>query len=279
MRLLKSFLALGAVACAVPAAAQEAPAESVFDGDHITVGVGGVYNPSYRGSDDYVFSPIPLVRGKVAGVDINPRISGVALDFVPDNRDSRIGLSLGPVASVTFNRNRQIKDDVVKAAGKLDTAIELGVSGGITGYKLLNDYDSLSFSVDVKWDVNGAYKGMVWVPNISYATPLSPAALVMLNVGARHVDDDYAGYYYSVTPGQSAASGLPVYGAKGGWDSANATLMVAYDLSGDLRDGGFAAFGGLNYTRMLNDGEDSPFTAIRGDADQWSVGAGIAYTF
>jgi hypothetical protein len=30
---------------------------------------------------------------------------------------------------------------------------------------------------------------------------------------------------------------------------------------------------------MLNDGKDTPFTRIRGDADQWTGGLGIGYTF
>jgi hypothetical protein len=39
--------------------------------------------------------------------------------------------------------------------------------------------------------------------------------IVTLAVSAKHVNDDYANYYYSVSPGQSAASGLPIYQAHG----------------------------------------------------------------
>jgi Outer membrane protein V len=264
---------------ASPAFAQEEAADSVFTGDRITVGVGGIYGPSYDGSDDYVFSPVPIVQGQVKGVGINPRAGGVALDFIPDAPDARIGFSLGPVAGVTFNRNRQIKDPVVRAAGKLDAAIEVGVNGGVTAYKLLNDYDSLTLSTDVKWDVNGAYKGMTWVPSISYVTPVSKAVLVTLNVSAHHADDKYARYYYSVTPAQSAASGLPQYEADGGWDSVSTGMLVGWDLSGDLRDGGFAVFAIGSYSRMLGDGKRTPYTSLRGEADQWLAGAGVAYTF
>jgi len=277
--LVSGLLAAVAVLVATPTLAQDADGENVLAGDHLTVGVGGVYGPSYDGSDDYVLSPVPVVQGKYKGVTLTPRPGGVALDFIPDGDDARIGFSLGPVATVSFNRNRQIKDPVVRAAGKLDAAIEVGASGGVTAYKLLSDYDSLTLSADVKWDVNGAYKGMTWSPSISYLTPLSKAILVTTSVSARHVDDKFARYYYSVTPGQSAASGLPVYGAKGGWDSVNAGLLVGWDLSGDLRDGGLALFAIGNYSRMLNDGKDTPYTSIRGDADQWTVGGGVAYTF
>ncbi|PNU02418.1 MipA/OmpV family protein [Novosphingobium guangzhouense] len=283
LRAVFQVSAAGAVLLSTPVFAQEAPSsqptENVLDGDYLTVGVGGVYVPSYRGSDDYVLSPVPLVKGHFKGVDINPRVAGVALDFIPDSRNSGLGFSLGPVATVSFNRNRRIKDDVVRAAGKLDPAIEVGVTAGVTKYKVLHDFDSLTLSSDVKWDVNGAHKGMTWSPAISYTTPLSPALITVVAVSARHVDDDFARYYYSVNPAQSTASGLPRFDAKGGWDSVNTSLLMAYDLSGDVRDGGLSVFGVANYSRMLNDGKRTPFTALRGDANQWVVGAGVAYTF
>ncbi|WP_159983354.1 MULTISPECIES: MipA/OmpV family protein [unclassified Novosphingobium] len=278
-RLNITLLAAGTALFATPAFAQEAPGENVLDGDYLTVGVGAVYVPTYRGSDDYVVSPVPLVRGRFKGVDINPRVAGVALDFIPDGKDAKIGFSLGPVATYSNNRAGRIKDPVVKAAGKLDPAIEVGFNAGVTAYKLLSDYDALTVSADVKWDVNGAYKGMTVNPAISYATPLSTALVGVLAVSARRVDNDFASYYYSVTPLQNAASGLPVYRAKGGWDSVNTSLLLAYDLSGDVRDGGLSLFGVANYSRMLNDAKDTPFTSIRGDANQWIIGAGAAYTF
>lgn len=283
-RLLAAAVAFsGPVLVAAPALAQEAapppPEKNIFDGNHVTVGIGAGYVPSYRGSDDYVITPAPIVRGKIEGVEINPRLGGVAIDVIPDAKDAKLGFTLGPVGTVSFNRKNQIKDDVVKAAGKLDTAVEVGVSGGITVYKLLNDYDSLNVTTDVKWDVAGAYSGMTYAPMVSYTTPLSPAILTILAVSARHVDDKFARYYYSVTPEQSARSGLPTYGAEGGWESGSISLLGGYSLAGDMRKGGWALFGVANYTRMFNDAKDSPFTSIRGDADQWAFGGGIAYTF
>lgn len=274
--------ACAAASIALPGAtafAQDAPDDSLLARDHLTVGVGGIYGPSYDGSDDYVLSPVPIVQGRVYGVDITPRPGGAALDLIPDAQNARVGFSLGPVASVSFNRHNQIKDPVVRAAGKLDAAIEVGANGGVTAYRLLNDYDSLTLSSDVTWDVNGAHKGMTWAPSVSYVTPLSKAVLVTASVSAHHADGRYARYYYSVTPAQSAASGLPQFQAKGGWDRMSAGMLVGWDLSGDLRDGGIALFAIGSYSRMLNDARDTPYTAIRGDADQWLAGAGVAYTF
>ncbi len=281
---MKIITSLGAgmlAALALPAAAQEAPRgePNVFEGDHLTVGVGVIYGPSYDGSDDYVLSPVPVLQGNFKGVAIAPRPGGVALDLIPDARNARIGFALGPVATLSSNRASQIKDPVVRAAGKLEDAVEIGANAGITLNRVLHPYDSLALSADVKWDVAGAHSGRTISPTITYTTPLSRAALVSLSASMRHVDDDFARYYYSVSPAQSTASGLPRFDADGGWESWSLGMLAGYDLSGNALDGGFSVIAIGAYSRMIGDAADTPYTSLRGDADQWTAALGIAYTF
>jgi outer membrane scaffolding protein for murein synthesis (MipA/OmpV family) len=285
-------LAAGLLAAlsAAPAFAQEeqvtaGPAEkvdtanTVYDDTWISIGIGGGYGPSYDGSDDYVFYPAPLLQGKIAGIGIQPRPAGLALDFIPDPAEG-IGFALGPVARVRLNRARQIKDPVVEAAGELDTAIEVGANAGISLPKVLNPYDSLTFGTDVLWDVNGAHSGMTFTPSVSYFTPLSRGIAASLSLSAEHGDSDYLDYYYTVTPAQSLASGLPLFTTDGGgWTKAGATLLTGFDFDGDLTNGGLAAVLVGGYSRMLGDAQRSPFTSIRGSADQWFAAVGIGYTF
>jgi outer membrane scaffolding protein for murein synthesis (MipA/OmpV family) len=103
--------------------------------------------------------------------------------------------------------------------------------------------------------------------------------LVNLALSAEHVDDDYADYYFSVSPTGSAASGLPAFSAEGGWKSAGATILAGFDFNGDFSDGGLAAFALGGYSRVLGDAKRTPLTSLRGDADQWLVGGGLAFTF
>ncbi len=265
----------------VAAMAQEASAgePNVFAGDRLTLGVGVIYGPSYDGSDDYVLSPVPVLQGSLKGVDIAPRPGGVALDFIPDANDAKIGFSLGPVATLSRNRASQIKDPVVRAAGKLDDAVEIGANAGITLNRVLHRYDSLALSADVKWDVAGAHSGRTISPTFTYTTPLSRAALVSLSASMRHVDGQFARYYYSVSPAQASASGLPRFDADGGWESWSLGVLAGYDLSGNALNGGFSVIAIGAYSRMIGDAADTPFTSLRGDADQWSGGLGIGYTF
>jgi outer membrane scaffolding protein for murein synthesis (MipA/OmpV family) len=203
----------------------------------------------------------------------------VALDFVPDADGAKLGFSLGPVATYSANRDRHIVDPVVRAAGRLKADIAVGINSGVTLYRILDAYDSLSASVDVKWDVRGPHGGMQIAPSVSYTTPLSKASVVTLAVSAKQVNDDYADYYYSVSPAQSAASGLPAYQAHGGWASVGATLLLGHSLRGDLRKSGLSLFAVGSYTRLLNDARYNPYTSIRGTPNQWVGGGGLAIMF
>ncbi|WP_374408171.1 MipA/OmpV family protein [Pelagerythrobacter sp.] len=293
----RAFLVAGgafAALVAYPAMAQEerdappppppADAPTVYDGDWISVGAGVGYGPSYEGSDDYVLFPAPLVMGQIGPVGISPRAGGVALDFIP-SADGEVDFDFGVAARLRSNRASQIEDAVVEAAGELDRAVEVGPTAGVSFPGVLNPYDSLSFTTDVKWDVAGAHKGMTISPGVAYFTPLSRGMAAALSVSAEYGDDDYADYYYSVTPAQSAASAtagegaLPLYQADGGFNKVGATLLLAYDLDGDLTNGGLSLVGIGGYSSMLGDAKRTPYTSVRGDADQWFAGLGIGYTF
>ena len=286
---LKSLQALASAAAAlplfgiaVPAAAQEAPRidaqPTVFEGDWLTVGVGALYGPSYEGSDDEKVTVLPVVQGKLFGIGIGMRPAGLALDVIDDG-GKPVSFSFGPSARLRSNRTGNIKDPVVERLGKLKRAIEVGASAGVSFNKVLNPYDSLSIGADVRWDVNGAHRGMVIDPAINYFTPLSRGIAVNVGIDAEHASDKYMDYYYSISPAGSAVSGLPAFQARGGWLRVGGSLLAAFDLNGDLQDGGFSVIALGTYQRLLNDAARSPIVSIRGSRNQWSVGGGLAYTF
>jgi outer membrane scaffolding protein for murein synthesis (MipA/OmpV family) len=279
MRVAISFAAALAVGFSFPATAQNAASEpSVFDGDYLSVGAGVAYGPSYAGSDDYTVYPMPLLQGSFHGVAIDPRSGGLALDFIPDP-DKGVGFNLGVAARVRLDRAHQIKDSVVKSLGKLDTAVEVGPTAGVTIAQVLNPYDSLTFTADALWDVAGAHKGMVVDPSVSYFTPLSRGIAASLSLSAEYADSKFADYYYTIDPLGSAASGLPVFDAGSGFTRAGANLLLGFDLDGNLENGGLALVLVGGYSRMLGDARRSPVTSVRGSADQWLGAVGLGFTF
>ena len=272
-----------------PGVVAEAPPETastvgtVFDGDYLSIGVGVAYGASYSGSDDYQAFVLPIVQGSLGGVAIDPRPAGVALNFIPDSADGP-SFSGGPV--IRINRDRvdidRIDDDIVELYGELDTAIEVGPSVGVSFPAVLNPFDSLSFNLDATWDIAGAHSGMSVSPSIAYFTPLSRGIAASLAFSTNYIDDDYADYYYSVPTIVNVAPDdnfLPGFEADGGFESVGVNLLLGVDLNGDVTDGGLALVGIGGYSRLLGDAADTPFTSIRGDADQFLVAIGLGYTF
>lgn len=292
----RTVFALAAVgaACslAAPLAAQETevgeplpagPPETIFDGDYVSLGVGVGYNASYSGSDDYNVNILPIVQASIAGIKINPRPAGVAIDFVPDP-DEGVGFSAGPMIRLRSDRvdAEDINDDVVAAYGELDRAVELGGSVGVSFPKVLNPFDSLSINLDAAWDVAGAHGGMFWSPSITYFTPLSRATAASLSVSTTFVDDAFADYYYSVPPTNALlpdADVLPGFEADGGMNSYGVNLLLAHDLSGDVTDGGLSLVAIGGWSKLVGDAADTPFTSIRGDNDQYFIALGVGCTF
>lgn len=282
-----SFDLARAVQEASPTRREGAPPEavaSVFDDNWINLGFGVGLIPTYSGSDDYFVFPLPLVTGRLGGVGFRPSGPGMNFDVLSPQpsvlqQSKAPQFSLGPTFRFRVERSVDSRDPVVEAAGRLDTALELGVNAGVTFLALLNSNDSLTVGTAIRWDVLGAHKGQVIEPTVAYLTPLSLGMLVQVSAALEVVDDNFARYYQSVTPAQSAASGLPVFDARGGANRLGTAVTLAVDLDGNALNGGFNIFALGGYARMLGDGADTPFTRLRGKPDQFQIGLGLGYTF
>lgn len=251
---------------------------SVLSGDWLAVGGGFVVAANYSGSDEYRVLTVPVVAANFKGIGIRPRAAGLSINLLEGMRGD-VTFSAGPIFRFRGDRTGNFKDEAVEAAGKLDTAFELGLQTGVSFNRVFTRFDRISAGLDVQFDVAGAHGGKIIDPGVSYSSALSRGAVISLSMGAQYVDGDFADYYYSVTPEQSAASGLPEFDADSGWHKAGATLAMGFDLSGDFRDGGVIMGGAIGYRRMLGDAADTPFTSLRGDADQLTAIFGVAYVF
>jgi outer membrane scaffolding protein for murein synthesis (MipA/OmpV family) len=254
----------------------------VFDETWVTIGLGAGLVPSYAGSDDYVAFPLPLIVGRVGGVGIRPNGPGLTFDVLspkPKLGPRKTRLAFGPAFRIRNDRNIQIEDNVVEAAGELDMALEVGLNAAVSFPGVLKPLDSLTIGAQVRWDVLGAHDGMVIEPQINYATPLGKAFVLQVQAGMEFVDDSFADYYFSVTPPQRLASGLPAFTANGGLNRVGTLAILNYDLSGNALDGGWSVYGVGGYSRLTGDAADTPFTSVRGSANQFIAGLGVGYTF
>ena len=280
--MLMRYLLLLAALSASPAAAQDAPPimpeKSVFDGDFLIAGAGVIGVPSYEGSNDLIALPAAAIAGRVGGIGINPRAAGIALDLIADS-GNRASITLGPVLRYRSNRSGRIVDPVVAKLGKLPGVIEAGLVAGAAFKGVLNPHDSLSISVDLRWDISGHGSGLIVSPGMSYLTPLSRAQVAGLAMGGNFIDGRYARYNYSVTPAGASVSGLPAYQAHGGFKDWNIGAFTARDLNGNFLDGGLSLAAGAMYSQLYGSAAETPLTVLRGRRSQWLFGGGLAYIF
>ena len=259
------------------------PPKTVFDGDFLTIGIGAGYGTSYSGSDDYNINVLPIVQASIAGIDINPRPAGLAIDFIPDP-DQGVSFSAGPMIRLRSDRADvdDINDEVVELYGELDRAVEIGASVGVSKPQVLHPYDSISLNVDAAWDVAGAHGGMYISPGVTYFTPLSRGTAVSLTLSTTFIDDDFADYYYTVPQITNVAPDdrfLPGFTAEGGLQSYGVNLLLAQDLDNDITNGGLSLVGLGGWSKLVGDAADTPFTSVRGNDDQFFVALGVGYTF
>lgn len=258
-------------------------AKPVFDETWATIGLGAGMVPSYAGSNDYIAFPLPLIAGRVGGVGVSPNGPGLVLDLNPGKPGlaPRKGarLAFGPAVRFRNDRAVQIGDAVVARAGKLDAALEVGGNVAVVWRGVVKPIDQLSIGVQARWDVLGAHAGMVIEPQINYRAPLGRAFSLQAQVSAEFVDDSFAGYYFTVSPAQAAATGLRQFRAGGGLNRIGTTAILSYDLDRNPLNGGWSVTGVGGYSRLTGDSADTPFTSERGDANQFIAGLGMAYTF
>ena len=278
--MLKLTIIAAALLSAAPALAQsaDAPLPDPNDrSDNYTVGAGGAYLPDYEGSDDYEFVPAAGIRGQVSGIRFFTRGAFLYVDFVPRGAEA-LEFDAGPIVGARFNRTGKVKDDFVDALPERDTAIEIGAFAGISYHGLTNPYDTLSVHVDFLKDVGGAHGSSLITPTIDFGTPLSRHTYVGVSLSGEWAGGGYANYYYSISPSDSLASGLPVFDADGGFKSWRLGLLANQTITGDLTHG-FSLFGAATWSHLSGDFKDSPIVDLRGSSSQWLTAIGLAYTW
>ncbi|MGO1304113.1 MAG: MipA/OmpV family protein [Sphingomonas parapaucimobilis] len=289
-RVSAPLIAMGALSLSAPAFAQDAtvssnPAAAEMAGqlgkNTITVGLAGAYLPDYEGSNDYQFTPAPAALAYIDGHTITYIGNRISVDLIGDKANRDWDIQAGPIGVVNLDRTApsQIEDPRVRALGKIGAAVELGGYVGIGKIGVVTSpYDRLSVSLSYRHDVTGVHDSGIWQPSVNYFTPLSTKAAVGLFATAERVGRGYARRYFSITPDQSAASGLPVYNARAGWKDWSVGGLATYSITGNLLKG-WKVVGGLTYGRMVNDFGDSPIVAQAGSRGQWLSALGLAYTF
>ena len=230
----------------------------------VSIGVDGWFVPRWQGSDgSQIFVPVPLLDIRKAGTP--ERFRGPRDGFGLALLD-RGQLRVGPVLSIRLPR-KEYKDTKLTGLGDIDAAYEFGIFADYMWAPWLRTRAEVrqgtgghhGIVADLYADVIGAISRQLIVsagPRIALATNSATSP------------------YFSINGTQSAASGLPVYDAKGGMRSYGAGAKLRYLLN---QQWGTHVF--VEYDRLAGDAKNSPLVSMRGTPDQWMFGAGLTYAF
>lgn len=266
-------IALALAILPLPALAQGGPPAA----DTVTLGLGLGISNDYDGADEFDLIPGGVLQGTVQGHDF--RLNGLQLfvDAIPNSPARPVELELGPVIGLNFNRTGGIDDPQVAALGKLDEAVELGLSAAVGLKGVGSRTGTLSVGASMMWDVAGAHSAWRLSPSLGYSALLGRRTFVRAALSATIAPGGYADYYFAVTPAGAAASGLAPFDPDGGLERVGASLLATHSLSGGRQGWSLFAIGSVS--RLQGDFARSPIVRDVGSADQVFSSVGVGYTF
>jgi outer membrane protein len=265
--LLSSGLAL-----AQPASTGDAVFDPVDTGPgqgmNFTLGAGAGVAPDYEGSDEYELVPLwnlrvaNLYHPKTFVQVIGPRLRS---NFLPSDH-WRLGLS-----GQFIKERDDVENDQVDDLEKVDSSLMLGVVGG---YDFLADpHQDLVLEVEARQDVAND-NGFLATLRGTYGGRLTESWRFDASVGSTWASEDYMSSYFGIDAADAARSGLDQFSADEGFKDVSFGGVLTYQLFERLSVSALA-----NYTRLIEDAEDSPVVDDAGDENQFFAGTLVNYRF
>jgi MipA family protein len=263
-------LILVAVAPAVALAEESDEEAEKKPGVRISVGAGMAYTPKYPGADSYSVRFIPVLGftsgrffaggdpgGTGMGTGGGP---GAGLDLLRDPA-WRLGVAL---AAGLGRARRASEHPSLAGTQDIDRAARAVVFGGYST-------PWLSATLRIATDIEGADQGTLVFFDLAARYRATPRLTISAGPGLTWADQDYTTTFFSVTPAHSAASGLPVYDAKGGLHALRFGLGASYRI-----DRQWILGARLGVARLDGDAASSPITLER---DQRLAAVFASYSF
>ena len=228
-----------------------------------TIGAGAEYKPDFEGSKRSMLSPVPIFAIRRAGSAEqfhSPRdgASIALLDFGD--------LRAGPAAKLRAARNA---GNFPELAGfsNVNATVELG------GFVEYFPVDWLRTRIETRQGFGG-HNGVVADFSADVIVPVFQQ--LTLSAGPRFTYESTGATapYFGINAVQAMATGLPAFNARGGAHSVGAGAQVSYRFNPQWEVHSY-----VEYERLLGDAAKSPLVAVRGSANQTTVGVGASYSF
>jgi len=229
----------------------------------VMIGAEGQYSPDFEGANHSLFSPVPIFSIRRAGsVDQfrSPRDNAsIALIDFGDLRVGAVGKFVSSRKASSYSELSGLGD--VKAAFELGGFIEYFP---VSWFRVRNETR----------EGFGGHQGVVSDFSADFIVPVT--RVITVSAGPRFTLESTKAVspYFGIDAVQAMATGLPVFDAKGGAQSAGAGAQVKYRINPQWEVHSY-----IEYDRLLGDAAKSPLVTARGSVNQTTVGIGASYSF
>ncbi|MEN7538780.1 MipA/OmpV family protein [Aurantiacibacter flavus] len=214
-----------------------------FEEDHLTIGVGGMYQPKYLGARGYEFQPILALDWKSGNLFANFE-DGLGVMAIDDDTFS-VGAGIVPIFD-GYDRK-----DVPNGFNKVD------VGAGVRGFASVRQA-GFEATAGVTQIFVGSTKGVLADFSIAYDIEVNDRLFISPSVGVTWANAKHTNRFYGVSAQQSADSGLPEFRPGAGFLDAEAQVFLQYRLTDHL---GLGVGGGVS--TLLDNAKDSPIVSKR----------------
>jgi outer membrane protein len=229
----------------------------------VTIGAEGRVAPVFHGAKRDVLFPYPLFGIRRFGTPESfrgPR-DGFGIGLFEESR-----FQLGPVGEFVWWR-RERADTALQGLGNVPWAVEAGIFAEYWWVPWLRT------RAEVRQGFNG-HHGLVSDIFVDAVVPAGTQWTISGGPRVTLASTPAISPYFSIDAAQSAASGLPLFDAKGGVRSIGAGTQARY-----LWTPQWATHAFVEYERLTGDAAVSPLVVQRGSANQLTIGFGVTRSF
>lgn len=224
-----------------------------------TIGAGAIYTPNYLGSDDYEWNAFPGFEATYDDTFFVSMRNGIGWNIVNQN-----GWQVAPFIGYTFGRDDTGDiDDLDKVDG--------GATGGLRISYQGNDW---RYSASAETPFTGDIDGYRLALKANQVTRFGERTVVTFGPSIAYTSADWTDDLFSVSPAESARSGINAYEPDDGFFAIGADASLSYYLTRQ-----WSVTGIVGVSMLTGDASDSPIVNDHGSDMQWRTGAFINYHF
>ncbi|MEE2691835.1 MAG: MipA/OmpV family protein [Pseudomonadota bacterium] len=228
---------------------------------NLSLGVGPIVRPDYFGSNDYELAADPQAYVKFRNF----------LFLADDGADFALfgfsRFSFGP--TIRLVRDREESDNsALVGLGDVGRTFEFG---GFAATTLLNRY---SIRFKVRHGLKTGHRGTIVDASTTALLFRYGRLSTSLTAQASWIGNRYADAYFTVTPEQSLASGLPEYDANAGFRDIGGSFNAYINIGKRWSLNPY-----FTYNYIFDNIADTPIIALEGDRNQYTAGFHIMREF